>query len=375
MKTYRVGLIGCGFIGRVHAYCHNNLPLYFDQDEFRTQIVRVCTTSETTGRRACRQTGALEAVQDFRQITEAPDIDIVDICSPNDCHCQELLSAIAHGKDIYCDKPVVSTPGECDALEAALKGYTGVAQMTLQNRFFPATIRAKEMIDAGMIGEILEFSGEYLHSGSVSPDTPMRWKLGAGTVADLGTHILDFMDWLVGGFSRVCAGTHQLYAQRPAANGSGEMVPVGAEDNMFLLAECPNGALGTIRASKIATGTEDEFSFTIHGTRGALKLNPMEFHRLYWHDATAAGAPHGGVRGWTAIDCGQRYDAPAGFPTPKAEIGWMRSHVQCMYEFLRCVHTRQNPTPDLRRGIAVQRLTEAVRESARLRQWIPLEKL
>ena len=103
----------------------------------------------------------------------------------------------------------------------------------------------------------------------------------------------------------------------------------------MLLARMQSGALGTIEATKLATGSEDEIRLEIHGSRGALRFNGMDPHHLEFHDATAPDRPLGGLRGWNRIDTGQRYPPPAsGFPSPKAAIGWIRSHVACLANFL-----------------------------------------
>ena len=188
MKEYRVGIVGAGFIARVHAYGYLNIPLHYDQNEFRARITTVCAAHQSSADKFARQTGAERAVTDFREITENPDIDIVDIATPNSSHLEAILSAMKHGKHIYCDKPLVATMDEAREVEAAAKHYSGTMQMTLQNRFFPATIRAKQLIDEGKLGEILEFRGQYLHSGSSDPNAPLKWKLEAGTIADLGSH-------------------------------------------------------------------------------------------------------------------------------------------------------------------------------------------
>ena len=118
MKTYRVGFVGMGFIGKVHAYGHLNLPLFFDSLPFRTVITHVCTRHPESATRAAQQIGAAQAVTDFRAVTENPDIDIVHICTPNDRHLEALLSAMACGKHIYCDKPLVKI--NCAAIPASL---------------------------------------------------------------------------------------------------------------------------------------------------------------------------------------------------------------------------------------------------------------
>ena len=105
-KEYKVGMIGFGFIGKVHAYGHLNIPMHYDQQDFRSRITHICTGHIETAEKGCAMVGAEHAVTDFREITENPDIDIVDICSPNDKHYEAIMSAIAHGKHIYCDKPL-----------------------------------------------------------------------------------------------------------------------------------------------------------------------------------------------------------------------------------------------------------------------------
>lgn len=364
MKTYNVGMIGFGFIGKVHAYGHMNIPLFYAQSEFRSRITHICTGHLETAQLGCTQTGAAHAVTDFREITENPEIDIVDVCTPNDRHYEAVMSALKNGKHVYCDKPLTQTLADAEKIGEALKEYRGIGQMTLQNRFFPATLRAKQLIDEGRIGEILEFRGQYLHSGSADPKAPYKWKLAAGVINDLGSHILDLMNYLIGPFAGLSAVTHIAYPERPAAGDPSRLVKVEAEDNMLATVRLPNGAYGNISASKIATGVEDGFGFEIHGSKGALRWEPMNLDKLFFYDMSAPGAPIGGMRGWTAIDCGQRYDKPAGFPTPKAPIGWLRGHMHCLYTFLKSVHEGRQLGPSLAEGVAMQRMLAAVAESA-----------
>ncbi|MBP5182195.1 MAG: Gfo/Idh/MocA family oxidoreductase, partial [Lentisphaeria bacterium] len=272
MKKIRIGLIGFGYIGRAHACAVRDIPLYYDVGDFAAEITHVCTSGPETASKAASVLGAVP-VTDFRQITENPDIDVVDIASPNDKHLPQLLSAMANGKHIYCDKPLCANEREAAQVAEALKSYRGISQMTLQFRYFPATMRAKQLIEEGRIGEVLEFHGSFPHSGSVDPKAPLKWKLsgaaGGGVVADLGSHIFDLLHYLLGDFDSLSAATRILYSQRPSAEDPSRMVKVDAEDDMVTLIRLKNGALGTISASKIATGTEDGITFTIHGTKGA----------------------------------------------------------------------------------------------------------
>ena len=376
MKTFRVGLLGFGFMGKAHACGYLNLPLFYNPPDFGAVITHVCASRPETAAKAAAQVGAAHAVADFREITENPDIDVVDIATPNDRHLEALLSALGRHKHIYCDKPITATYTEALRVRQALSGYRGMGQMTLQNRFFPATMRAKQLIDSGVLGNILEFRGRYLHSGSADPLAPLKWKLtaaaGGGVVADLGIHILDLMRWLLGDFAELSAAARIAYPDRPAADHPARREPVDAEDSMLATVRLASGAIGQISASKIATGTEDDMSFEIHGSLGALQLRPMDWHRLYYYDARRPTEPFGGLRGWTAIDCGQRYDMPVGFPSPKVSIGWMRGHLHCLYTFLRSAADGVQYGPSLEDGIYLQYLLDKVKESARERKWVTL---
>jgi predicted dehydrogenase len=139
----------------------------------------------------------------------------------------------------------------------------------------------------------------------------------------------------------------------------------------MLVARMQSGAVGTIEATKLATGTEDELRLEIHGSRGAIRFHGMDPHHLEFHDATAADQPQGGLRGWNRIDCGHRYPPPsAGFPSPKAAIGWLRCHVACLAAFLEAVAQGRPAVPGLEQGIRVQQLMDCVQRSAAENRWV-----
>jgi predicted dehydrogenase len=369
MNPFRVGIVGFGFIGKVHAYGYRNLPFFYDPLPLETDISHVVTSRPETAEKARRILGARVATTDFRDVTENPEIDIVHICTPNNAHKEALLSAMRHQKHIYCDKPLVNTSEEANEIEAALPDYRAVAQMTFHNRFYPAMIHARRLVDQGAIGRVLQFRGAYLHSGSADPDAPLRWKLtaaaGGGVIADIASHVLDCLDWLIGPFKSFQATTHIAFPDRPLPGNPAARAKVDAEDCVLVTAELAAGGVGILEASKIATGMEDELRLEIHGTRGALRFNLMDPHHLEYYDA-APPAPPLGSRGWTRIPTGQRYEPPAtSFPSPKASIGWLRGHVACLANFLNAVAEKRPAEPGLRQGIHIQRLMEAVRRSAR----------
>ena len=375
MKVYKVGILGFGFIGKVHAYGYACLPFYCDPPPLAARITHVITGRSETAEKARRLLGADVHGTDFRLVTEDPDVDIVHICTPNHLHAAALVSALRHGKHVYCDKPLAADWSEAAEIRAALADYRGTAQMTFHCRFLPCTMRAKQLLESGALGRILQFRAAYLQAGNADPNAPIRWKLtaaaGGGVIADLASHALDLTEWLLGPLSALSGQTLVAYAERPAPGAKGQMAAVDAEDCVLAMARAESGALGTLEATKLATGTEDELRVEIHGVRGALRINTMDPHHLEFYDATAPAEPIGGSRGWTRIDTGRRYAPPhSGFPTPKAAIGWERAHVACLANFLQAVAEGRPAEPSLAQGLRVQWLMDCLRRSAAAGRWL-----
>lgn len=371
MDAMGVGIIGFGFIGKVHTYGYRNLPLFYDPLPLRTRLVGVAECDEAHAALALEQGGFEFATCDWRELIARDDIQVINICSPNSFHAEQVLAVLAAGKHLYCEKPLVVDPADAVRVAQALESYSGITQMTLEYRFFPATLRAKQLLEEGFVGNVLSFRTAYLHSGSVDASKPMGWKQlkseGGGVLQDLGSHVVDLTDWLIGPLAEVLTETRIVYPYRP--NQQGELVPVEADDQMLMLARTRGGATGTIEASKIATGAEDEMRFEIHGDQGALRFNSMQPNYLEAYDLRDPESPLGGTRGWNQIATVQRYDKPAGFPGPKFSLGWIRSHMHCLYTFVNALATGQQAEPSLRRGLELHRMLALAEESAQSKTW------
>jgi predicted dehydrogenase len=151
------------------------------------------------------------------------------------------------------------------------------------------------------------------------------------------------------------------------------MITIDAEEAAAIMLRKAEGAFGVVEVSKLATGTEDELRFEIHGREGAMRFNLMQPNYLDVYDARQAEGDYGGHRGWRRIACVQKYPAPGGkFPGPKFSVGWLRGHVHCLYTFLKSIAEDAQPSPSLAEGLRLQRLLEAVRESAESGRWVQL---
>ncbi len=315
--------------------------------------------------------GFEDCTADWRSLIERPDIQVINICSPTSQHAAQLAAAMAAGKHIYCEKPLVSTWAEVETVRRAMKGWQGIGQVTFHNRFYSAMQRARQMVETGFLGTPLSFRGVYLHSGSADASAPMRWRFrrseGGGVLRDLGSHLLDLVDWLAGPIVEINACCRILHETRPDGRGGRERVEM--EDQAVMSARLASGALGTLEASKIAVGSEEDLRLEINGTRGALRLELMQPDFLEAYSLDDPDAPIGGTRGWKKISTAQRYPAPSAFPSPRSPSGWLRGHVHSLYTFLRAVADGVPAEPSISRGIEIQKLIECAERSAASGVW------
>jgi predicted dehydrogenase len=367
MKTLGVGMVGYGFMGKIHTYGYKSLPMLYEPTPAAIRLVGAATRSEESGRLAVEQGGYEFSTRDYRDLLARDDIDIINCCTPNDSHRDIVIDAIGAGKQVYVDKPLALNLEHAKEIVAAEKqaesaGIRCKRQMAHNYRFVPAILRAKQLVDEGRLGQVYTFSLRYLHSSNVDPNRPLHWKSdksvgGGGVLVDLGAHIIDMTRYLLGDFKRVCAQPITPIKERP--DGNGGRVRVETDDVCFVLAELANGATGMLEASKLATGANDELTVEIRGSDGAILFNLMDPNWLRFYDNTKPDAPLGGEKGFLRIECVQRYPKPAAIPGPKLSVGWTRFHFASIYEFVRRVVEGEPGDPSLSDGLATHRVIEA----------------
>ncbi len=374
MDEFGVGVVGFGFMGRTHAYGYLNLPLFYDPPPARIRLVGVCTRHEDTARKAQETAGFEFATTNVEELIARDDIHIINCCTPNKSHREVLLQAMAAGKHVYCDKPLARNAAEARELADASRAARGKCQMALNYRFLPATLRAKQLMEDGALGDIFHFRACYLHAGYIDPSRPMSWRLskeesGGGALFDLGSHVLDLMYHLLGPYESVSALCETIIKERPLKDDPARMGEVEVDDVAVLNVRMASGAFGTIEASRFATGAQDELRFEIHGSKGAMKFNLMDPNWLYLYRTDAPGGDYGGERGFTQIECVQRYPAPSVLPAPKVSVGWIRGHLHSLYSFVRNIAEDRPASPNFCDAAHVHDVMEAAYRSAESGAW------
>jgi len=358
----KIGLLGFGAMGKTHSYAIHNMPFYYKSLPYTAEIAGVCTGHIETAEAAARDFGFGRAVTNEDDLIYDPTIDVIDICTPNIYHYSTLKKAISAGKHIYCEKPLCVTSRQAAEIAALAKARGITAQVVFNYRFMSPMLRAKQLVNEGRLGRILSFRASYLHSSATDVNRKAGWKqskeiCGGGVLFDLGSHAIDLVYNLCGEFKSVVGRSQIAYPERLGVNG--EAWKTDADEAFYLIGELKNGAVGTVEASKIHVGTNDDLSVEIYGEKGALKFSLMDPNWLYFYDNTVPGGELGGDRGFTRIECVGRYPEPGNvFPSIKAPIGWLRGHVESYHTFLDCVYGGRPAAPSFDDAAHIQWVME-----------------
>lgn len=357
MRTYNIAVIGGGFMGKTHSCSIADIPFYYDTD-FKPILHTLCgRTAEKTERLAARL-NFLHAETDFEKVISNPEIDIVDICTPNMLHYPQAKAAILAGKHVYCDKPLCVTALQARELAQLAESEKRVCQVTFQHRFWPAVLYAKQLIRDGAIGDIISFRAMFLHSSLVNRDKAYAWRNapiseGGGVLNDLGSHLLDLIMFLCGDIEDISSVTQTLYGER---RRDGKTVPVSSDDAAFMLVRLKNGACGTAEASKLATGLNDVLKLELHGKSGALMFDLTRPGELKYYAEQSGG--------FTVIDCLQKYPQPCDFLTGSVLPGWIRAHIHSYFSFLQAVDGARPASPSFAEAAHVQEIIEKARSKS-----------
>src|SRR5439155_27125983 len=218
-RTLAVSLIGYKFMGKAHSNSWRQAPRFFDLPA-DVRMKTICGRNQPAVKKAAAQFGWETSVTDWRRVIDDPEIDIVDICTMNDTHCEIAIAAAQAGKAILCEKPLARNVGEAETMVRAVKKARVVNMVCHNYRRIPAIVLAKQMIERGEIGDrIFHFRARYAQDWIVDPKFPLVWRLqsnaaGSGALGDIFSHIVDLARYLIGEFREVCGVMETFVKQR-----------------------------------------------------------------------------------------------------------------------------------------------------------------
>ena len=388
MKNLNIGLIGAGFMAKAHSIAYSGMPMFFWPAPAMPIKRTVADVDETTAKEAMQKFGFANYTTNWQDIIKDPEIDIVDICTPNNVHAEIAIAAANAGKHILCEKPLSLSSKEAEEMYQAAKKNNVTTMVAFNYRRTPAVQLAKKYIEEGALGDILDFRGTYLQDWSASPDAPLSWRFqkevcGTGALGDIGTHVVDMIRFLVGDFAAVNAVTSTYIKERPLQSGladslgnskTAQNVPrqtVNVDDQCLFMVECENGAMGSIEATRNAWGRNNYITFEIHGSKGSVFFNYERRDELQ----VCFSDDKDDRRGFRTVYTGPNHPyGSALWPIPALGIGYTETKIAECYDFLSAITNGIKASPSFYDGYAIELIAEAISESANTRQWTPVKK-
>ncbi|WP_426239459.1 Gfo/Idh/MocA family protein [Pararhizobium sp. DWP1-1-3] len=383
-KVMNVAMIGGGFMGKAHAMAYASMPMFFwpaPAIPHRKVVVDVTDAMAETAR---DRYGFDEASSDWRAVVARADIDVIDICTPNNVHAEIAIAAAEAGKHIICEKPLARTVEEARAMAAAVKKAGIIHMVAFNYRRTPAVALAKKYIEEGRIGKILNFRGTYLQDWSADPDGPLSWRFqkkiaGSGTVGDIATHVVDLAHYLVGPIETVNAITTTYNKTRPLqqggvdklgasekASGDVERGEVDVDDEVISMLRFENGAIGSLEATRNAYGRNNFITLEIHGTKGSIHFN---YERRDELQVMFADDP-ADSRGFRTVYTGPAHPYGHGlWPIPALGIGYSETKIVECFDFFTAIKTGKQPSPNFDDGLLTELVADALIRSGETGAW------
>lgn len=364
-----IGLIGSGFMGRCHANAFTAVGGLFDLPATPVKAV-LADADEASASAGAQMLGFARGTSDWRDLIADDAVDIVAITAPNILHEPMALAAIAAGKTVYCEKPLSITAASALRMtqEAEAAGVvTSVGFNFLRN---PMVRLAREIIEAGEIGEITGFRGRHAENYMADPQAPHSFRTdpqGGGALADIGSHIISMAIYLLGPLSQVSADCRTIYRLRPVTAGAAKCRPVEVDDMTHALVEFCSGVSGSLEANWAATGRTMDLSFEITGSKGAIAFSQEDMNQLRLYSGSGARA------GFARIEAGPSHPPYGRFcPAPGHHLGFNDLKVIEVAQLIEAHVNKGRCWPDFRAAYEVQRVVEAMQQSSQTRSWVQL---
>lgn len=388
-KTLNIAMIGGGFMGKAHAMAYASMPMFFWPAPAIPHRKVVVDVTDELAESARQRFGFDEASSDWRAVIARDDIDVIDICTPNNVHAEIAIAAAKAGKHIICEKPLARGGEEAKAMLDAVKAAGVIHMVAFNYRRTPAVALAKKYIEEGRIGKVLNFRGTYLQDWSADPDGPLSWRFqkkiaGSGAIGDIGTHVVDLAHYLVGPIDAVSALSPTYVKTRPLQSGGLDKLgaseknanaprgEVDVDDEVVSMLKFENGAVGSLEATRNGYGRNNFITLEIHGTKGSILFNYErrdELQVMFADDPADA-------RGFRTVYTGPAHPYGEGlWPIPALGIGYSETKIIECYDFFKAIASGEQPSPNFADGYLTELVADALIKSGEIEQWVKVQSL
>lgn len=372
MKKIRIGLVGAGWMGKAHSSALLDAQMLFGPDYGVAEFEIVADTNESSAKEAQHKIGFKRMTTNWRDVVNDPNVDLVDIATPNAFHYEVAKAALEKGKHVYCEKPLSISAQESKELAelAAKKGV--INYVGFNNVMNPANAYVKQLVETGKLGRIMRFVGTYDQDQLLDESLPVTWRhinklAGCGALGDLGSHLLSVSQFIMGDITAVNAMKTTVFPKRPKCAGSTEMVDVENEDIITLMAEYQNGAIGSIASSRVATGRKNYLAYEIQGSKGSVYYNLErmgEVHVYFQSDDEAD-------RGFRQVLLNPKHKGYSAFqPAGGISIAYNDMKILEVHELFSALTKGTPYSCNFEFGYKIDRTVAAILASADKRNWV-----
>ena len=287
-------VVGTGFIGPVHAEALHRMGV---------NVRGILGSSPEKSQKAAQSIGLEIGYDDYQQILDDPQVDVVHITTPNVFHFDMAKRALLAGKHVVCEKPLAMTSAEtAELVEIAEANPHLISAVNYNIRFYPMALHAHELVQKGEIGEVYSVRGGYVQDWLLF-DTDWSWRLQSEmsgdtrAIGDIGTHWMDLVGYITGlkveklladlaTFLPVRKKPRQAVASFEGKKSENvpveyDEVQIDTEDWGSVLFKYEGGARGTMNVSQITAGRKNFLNFEIAGSKGALAWNSERPNELW----------------------------------------------------------------------------------------------
>lgn len=348
-EPLRVGVVGVGFIGGVHAR---------SVWRNRARLVGVAASSASTAEQAAARLGAERAYDTALDLVTSPEVEVAHICTPNHLHLPLTMAALDAGKHVVCEKPIGLDGDQAAALTRAVADAGTVATVPFVYRFYPMVREARARAAGSEVGPIRLIHGGYLQDWLLS-SSDTNWRVDASmggasrAFADIGSHWCDLVEFVSG--QRIT----RLSARVTSSVGNNS-----TEDAATVLFETNAGALGTMLVSQISPGRKNRLFFELAGEHATLRFD-QEHPESLWV---------GRRSGVTTLTGDAQHLDPAAARFVTLPPGHPQGYQDCFDLFVADTYAlirgeAVDGVPGFEDGLRTARLTDAVMLSARTQTW------
>jgi predicted dehydrogenase len=355
-RTLGVAVIGYSFMGKAHSNAWRNVQAFYpDTPRVRQQVL--VGRDPGAVKSAADRYGWAEAATDWTSVICRDDIDVVDICTPGDLHCDIAVAALEAGKHVLVEKPLANTMAESRRMVAAAEASSACSMIGFNYRRVPALELARRLVADGVIGDVRQVRASYLQDWLVDETAPMTWRLrresaGSGVLGDLGSHVVDLVQHLLG--QPVVTARGHLRTFVTERDGESGREPVTVDDAAWATLETASGAVAGIEVSRMATGRKNGLTLEVYGSRGSLSFDLERLNELGVDEGT-------GMRRVLVTEADHPY-LSAWWP-PGHVLGWDHTFTSQAADLLTAIAGRTAPSPSFADGLAVQQVLTAIEQS------------